>query len=83
MAVFEETKVLKAKDFCTPFLLLWDFDVLTRMHGNKKGKDGELQYGMLQLRQIPFCNLSYDAGWDCFLFLFFGVGIIVGSELSV
>ncbi len=40
--VLEEVKVLKAKDFCTLFLLLWDFDVLTRMHGKEKGKDGEL-----------------------------------------
>jgi hypothetical protein len=76
-------KVSEVKDFRTLFLLLWDFDVLARMHGKEKGKDGELQYGALQLSQIPFCNLGYDAGGDGFLLLFFGVGIFVGSELSV
>jgi hypothetical protein len=49
----------------------------------KKGEDGELQYGALQLSQIPFCNLGYDAGGVGFLLLFFGVGIFVGSELLV
>ena len=24
------------------FFLLWDFDVLTRMHGKENGEDGEL-----------------------------------------
>ncbi len=49
----------------------------------KKGKDNELRYGALQLSQISFCNLSNDTGWDGFLLLFFGVGVIVGLELSV
>ncbi len=53
------------------------------MHGKEKGKDGELRYGALQLSQILFCNLGYDAGGDGFLLLFFGVGIFVGSGLSV
>ncbi len=71
------------KDFRALFFLLWDFYVLARMHGKEKGEDGELRYGVLQLSQIPFCNLGYDAGGDGFLLLFFGVGIFVGSELSV
>ncbi len=53
------------------------------MHGNEKGEGGELRYGALQLSQILFCNLGYDAGGEGFLLLFFGVGIFVGSELSV
>jgi hypothetical protein len=40
--VLEEAKVPMAKDFFTLFLLLWDFDVLTRTHGKEKGKDGKL-----------------------------------------
>ncbi len=76
-------KVSEAKDFRTLFLLLWDFDILTRTHSKEKGKDGELRYGALQLSQTLFCNLSYDAGGDGFLLLFFGVRIFVGSELSV
>ena len=81
--VLEEAKVPKAKYFGTSFLLLWDFDVLTRTHGKEKGKDGELQYGTLQLSQISFGNLSDDASGDGFLLLFFGVSVLVGSELSM
>ena len=47
--VLEEVKVPKTKDVSTLFLLLWDFDILTRTHGKEKGKDGELRYGTLQL----------------------------------
>lgn len=47
--VLEEAKVSKTKDVGTLFLLLWDFDILTRTHGKEKGKDGELRYGTLQL----------------------------------
>ena len=81
--VLEEAKVPKTKDVGTSFLLLWDFDILTRTHGKEKGKDGELRYGTLQLGWIKFCYLSDNTGWDGFLLLFFGVGILVGSELSV
>ncbi len=81
--IFEESKVLEAKDFCTSFFVLLDFDVLARTHGQEKGKNCELRYGMLQLRQIPFCNFGNDAGGDGFLLLFFWVGIFEGSELSV
>ena len=81
--VLEEAKVPKAKDFGTSFLLLWDFDILTRTHGKEKGKDGELRYGTLQLSQISFGNLSNDASGDGFLLLFFGVSVLVGSELSM
>ena len=81
--VLEEAKVPKAKDVSTSFLLLWDFDILARTHGNEKGKDGELRYGVLQFSQVLFCYLGDDAGWDGFLLLFFGVGVLVGLELSV
>ncbi len=81
--VFEESKVPEAKDFCTSFFVLLDFDVLARMHGNEKGKNCELQYGTLQLRQILFCNFCDDTGGDGFLLLFFWVGIFEGLELSV
>ncbi len=81
--VFEEWKVPEAKDFCTLFFVLLDFDVLARTHGKEKGKNCELRYGMLQLRQIPFCNFGDDAGGDGFLLLFFFVGIFEGSELLV
>ncbi len=81
--VLEEAKVPKAKYFGMPFLLLWDFDVLTRTHGKEEGKDGELRYGMLQLSQISFDSLSDDASGDGFLLLFFGVSVLVGSELSM
>jgi hypothetical protein len=74
---------LEAKDFRASFFLLWDFYILAKTHGKEKGKDGELRYGALQLSQIPFWNLGYDAGGDGFFLLFFGVGIFVGSELSV
>jgi hypothetical protein len=80
---FEESKVLEAKDFRTLFLMLLDFDVLTRTHGKEKGKNCELRYGMLRHRQIPFCNLGDDAGGNGFLLLFFWVGVFEGSELSV
>ncbi len=82
-AVLEEAKVPKAKYFGTLFLLLWDFDVLTRTHGKEEGKDGELRYGTLQLSQILFGILSDDASGDGFLLLFFGVSVLVGSELSM
>jgi hypothetical protein len=49
----------------------------------KTGKNGELQYSTLQLRQFLFCDFGNDAGGDGFLLLFFGVGIFEGSELSV
>jgi hypothetical protein len=39
---FEESKVSEAKDFGLLFVLLLDFDVLARMHGKEKGKNGEL-----------------------------------------
>ncbi len=81
--VLEKAKVPKAKDFGTSFLLLWNFDVFTRTHGKEKGKDGELRYGTLQLSQILFGNLSDDASGDGFLLLFFGVSVLVGSELSM
>ncbi len=81
--VFEESKVSEAKDFRTSFLMLLDFNVLTRMHGKEKGKNCELRYGTLQLHQIPFCNLGNDAGGNGYLLLFFWVGIFEGSELSV
>ncbi len=41
-AVFEESKVLEAKDFGSLFFVLLDFDVLAQMHGKEKGKNGEL-----------------------------------------
>ncbi len=63
--------------------MLWDVYILKRTHGKEKGEDGELRYGALQLSQILFYNLRYDTGGDGFLLLFFGVGIFVGSELSV
>ncbi len=53
------------------------------MPGKEKGKNGELQYSTLQLRQLLFCNFGNDVGGDGFLLLFFGVGIFEGSELSV
>jgi hypothetical protein len=81
--VFEESKVPEAKDFHTSFLMLLDFDVLTRTHGKDNGKNCELRYGTLRLRQIPFCNLGNDAGRDGLLLLFFWVGVFEGSELSV
>ncbi len=81
--IFEESKVPEAKDFCTSFLMLLDFDVLTRTHGKEKGKKCELRYGTLQLCQIPFCNLRDDAGGNGFLLLFFWVSVFEGSELSV
>ncbi len=81
--VFEESKVPEAKDFCSSLFMLLDFDELARMHGNKKGKNCELRYGTLQLRQILFGNLSDDAGGDGFVLLFFWVGIFEGLELSV
>jgi hypothetical protein len=81
--VFEESKVQEAKDFRTSFLMLLDFDVLTKTHGKEKGKNCELRYCTLRLRQIPFCNLGDDAGGNGFLLLFFWVGVFEGSELSV
>ncbi len=81
--IFEESKVLEAKDFGSLFFVLLDFDILARMHGKEKGKNGELRYSTLQLRQFPFCNFGNEAGGDGFLLLFFGVGIFEGSELSV
>ncbi len=45
--VFEESKVLESKDFRMLFLMLLDFDVLTRMHGKEKGKNCELRYDTL------------------------------------
>ncbi len=81
--IFEESKVPEAKDFRTSFLMLSDFDVLTRTHGKEKGKNCELRYGTLQLRQIPFCNLGNDAGGNGFLLLFFWVGVFEGFELLV
>ncbi len=81
--VFEESKIPEAKDFCLSFFMLLDFDVLARMHGKEKGKNCELQYGTLQLRQILFGNLSDDTGGDGFVLLFFWVGIFEGSELLV
>ncbi len=81
--VFEESKVPEAKDFCSLFFMSLDFGVLARTHGKEKGKNCELRYGMLQLRQILFGNLSNDTGRDGFVLLFFWVGIFEGSELSV
>ncbi len=81
--VFEESKVPEAKDFCTLFFVLLDFDVLARTHGKEKGKNCELRYGTLQLHQILFCNFSDDAGGYGFLLLFFWVGIFEGLELLV
>jgi hypothetical protein len=40
--IFEESKVLEAKDFGLSIFVLLDFDVLTQMHGKEKGKNGEL-----------------------------------------
>ncbi len=39
-SVFEESKVSEAKDFGLLFVLLLDFDVLSRTHGKEKGKNG-------------------------------------------
>ncbi len=83
LTVFKESKVPEAKDFCLLFFMLLDFDVLARTHGKEKGKNCELRYGTLQLRQILFGNLSDDAGGDGFVLLFFWVSIFEGSELSV
>ncbi len=85
ITILEEAKVPKAEDVGTLFLLVWDFDILTRTHGKEKGKDGELRYCALQL-QIPFCNLGDDAGGDGFLLLFVAfcwVGVLVGLKLLV
>ncbi len=82
-AVFEESKVSEAKDFGLLFFVLLDFDVLARMHGKEKGKNGELGYSTLQLHQFPFYDSGDDAGGDGFLLHFFGVGIFEGSELPV
>jgi hypothetical protein len=76
--VFEESKVLEAKDFGSSFFVLLDFDVLAQTHGKEKGKNGELQYSTLQLRQFLFCDFGDDASGDGFLLLFFGVGIVEG-----
>ncbi len=80
---FEKSKVLEEKDFGLSFVLLLDFDVLARMHGKEKGKNGKLQYSALQLCQFPFCNFGNDADGDGFLLLFFRVFVFEGSELTL
>ncbi len=56
-------------------------DVLARMHDKEEGKNGELQYCTLQLRQLLLGNFGNDTGGDGFLLFFFWVGILIGSEL--
>jgi hypothetical protein len=41
-SIFEESKILEAKDFSSLFLLLLNLDILAQMHGKEEGKDGEL-----------------------------------------
>jgi hypothetical protein len=80
-SIFEESKILEAKDFGSLFFLLLNFDILTRTHGKEESKDGELRYCTLELRQFLLGDFGNDACGDGFLLMFLWVGIFVGSEL--
>ncbi len=80
-SIFEESKILKAEDFGSLFLLLLNLDILARTHGEEKGKDGELRDCTLELCQFLFGNFGNNACGDGFSRMFIWVGIFVGSEL--
>ena len=80
LTVSEESKVLKAKDFCSLFLLLWDFDVLAQTHGKEEGKDPELQDCALLLCELSLGDFGNDADRDGFLLLLLWVFVFEGTE---
>ncbi len=78
--VSEESKVPKTKDFCSPFFLLWDFDVLAQTHGKEEDKDCELQDYAPLLCKLLLGDFGNDTGRDGLLLLLLWVFVFEGAE---
>jgi hypothetical protein len=82
-SIVKELEVLEAEDFSSLYLLLLNLEVLAQMHGDKKGKDGELGDCTLELHQFLFGDFGNEACGDGFLLMFLWVGIFCRLGIGI
>ena len=80
--ILEEAYVSKSKNICSPFLGLWDFQVLAGPAGEKETPNCKLCCCLLYFCCIHSGDFFDDAYWDCFLLFYWWVCVSVGSVLS-